>query len=166
MNIIEELEKIREALTGTVVATCDRLIEGLANPDSFKETSETEMVIPLYTDPYIFIGKKPAAVLFDEERVETKSWRDVYKVVLTRCNENPKNHDMLMYLRGKTAGKCRKFLADSPDGMARPLKIDEGLYGEVHYGSQTLMHILCNRILDYTGFDYSGISIVIKGNRL
>ena len=130
------------------VTAFDRLIEGLESPDSFEETDEIEMVIPLSADPYGFIGKKPSAVLFGEERVDVKSWRDVYKVALTRCNENPKCHDALMYLRGKTAGKCRVFLADKPDGMTRPLKIDEGLYGEVHYGSQALMRILCNRILD------------------
>jgi len=167
MNIIEELEKVRQSLSETVIAACDRLVEELENPSPESESKiiETPLTISLSTDPYIFIGKKPAAVLFDEERVETKSWRDVYKVVLTRCNENPKCHDMLMYLRGKTAGKSRIFLAESPNGMVRPVKIDEELYGEVQYGSQTLMHILCNRILDYTGFDYSGISIVIRGKR-
>ena len=162
MNIIEELEKVREYLTETVVTTIDQLIEGLESPDSFEETDEIETIIPLSADPYVFIGKKPAAVLFGEERVDVNSWRDVYKVALTRCNENSDSHDNLMYLRGKTAGKCRVFLADKPDGMTRPLKIDEELYGEVQYGSQALMRILCNRILDYTGFDYSGIGIVMK----
>ena len=122
-----------------------------------------EYTYPLNIEPYVFVGKKPAAVLFGEERVDVKSWCDVYRVILTRCNDNPEHHERLMYLRNKTAGKCRVFLSDNPIGMTRPLKIDEGLYGETHYGSQTLMHILCKRILDYTGFDYSGIKIALKG---
>jgi hypothetical protein len=40
-----------------------------------------------------------------------------------------------MYLRNKTAGKVRAFLSDRPDKMSRPLMIDDGLYGETHYGS-------------------------------
>ena len=165
MNIIKELEKVRESLNGTIITTINRLIEGLENPDSFTETAETEMAIPLYADPYVFIGKKPAAVLFGEERVEVKSWCEVCGVILARCNENPKCHETLMYLRNKVVGKCRVILSDSPDGMTKPLKIVEELYVETHYGSQTLMYILCNRILDCTDFDYSGINIVIRGKR-
>jgi len=67
-----------------------------------------------------------------------------------------------MYLRNKTAGKVRVFLSDKPDGMTRPLKIDEDMYAETHYGSQTLMHILVNRILIPARFDCSNISVVIK----
>jgi len=101
-------------------------------------------------------------VLFGEERVSVKSWREVYKVVLGRCNENPEHHERLMYLRNKTAGKVRVFLSDSPAGMIRPIRIDEDMYGETHYGSATLVHILCKRILEYTGFDYRNISVVLK----
>ena len=91
-----------------------------------------------------------------------KSWRDVYSIVLGRCNENPQHHEALMYLRDKLAGKCRVFLSGSPDGMSKALKIDEGLYGEVHYGSATLMHILCQKILAPVGFDISDIKVVIR----
>ena len=121
-----------------------------------------ERIWPLTTTPHYFIGTKPTAVLFSEERVEVKSWRGVYAAVIKRCNDDPKGHEKLMYLRNKTAGKVRKFLSDKPDGMSRSYKIDTDLYGEVHYGTETLMHILCKRILDYTGFDYRDISIVLK----
>lgn len=110
--------------------------------------------------PYLFVGKKPAAVLLGEERVDVKSWREVVSVILTRCNAE--RGDELMYLRNKVAGKVRVILADSPGGMRRPLKIADGMYMECQYGSQTLMYILKNLILDYTGFDYSNIQIVIK----
>jgi hypothetical protein len=89
----------------------------------------------------------------------------VYEVILKRCNQDKKYHEKLMYLRNKTAGKCRVFLSDKPDGMKRPLKIDDDLYGEIHYGTQTLIHILVNRILSPVGFDCFGISIAIKGRK-
>jgi hypothetical protein len=121
-----------------------------------------ERTYPLSAQPYIFVGRKPAAVLFGDERVEVKSWREVYAVIIGRCNQDPACHDMLLYLRNKAAGKVRAFLSDKPDGMTRPVKIDDGLYGEVHYGSQTLIYILTVRILDPVHFDYSNIYIVLK----
>jgi len=82
---------------------------------------------------HIFVGKKAAAVYFGQERVPVKTWRQVYAVILDRCNQQC--HDMLMYLRGRTAGKVRVFLSDKPDKMSKPLKIDENLWAESHYGS-------------------------------
>ena len=121
-----------------------------------------ERTYPLTSPTYLFVGQKPAAVLFGEERVEVKTWRQVYAVIIGRCNENPQSHERLMYLRNRASGKVRKFLSDKPDGMSKPYQIDTDLWGEIHYGSATLMHILINQILVYTGFDYSGISLVLK----
>ena len=84
------------------------------------------------------------------ELTNTRVMRDVWKGY------------MLMYLRHRAAGKCREFLSDSPAKMRRPVKIDENLYGEAHYGSETLIHILCKRILDPVHYDYSDIKVVIK----
>ena len=121
-----------------------------------------EITFSLSASPYLFVGKKPAAVIFGDERVDVKTWRGVYAAVMKRCNDIPAHHERRMYLRNKTAGKVRVFLSDKPDGMTRPHKIDTDLYGEVHYGSATLMHVMCQRILDPAGFDYSGIKIAIK----
>ena len=121
-----------------------------------------ERIYPLTSPTYLFVGTKPAAVLFGNERVEVKTWRQVYAVIIGRCNENPEHHERLMYLRNKAGGKVRLFLSDKPDSMSKPYRIDTDLWGEVHYGSSTLMHILINQILAYTGFDYSGISIALK----
>ena len=110
----------------------------------------------------MFINRKPTAVLFGEERVEVKTWTQVYATILKRCNSDPKHHEMLMYLRNKVSGKCRFFLSDKPDDMVRPVKIDEDMYGETHYGSATLMHILLNRVLSPTGFNLSNVRVVIK----
>ena len=121
-----------------------------------------KIVMPLTTATYMFVGRKPLAVMFGDERVEAKTWREVYSVIIGRCNSDPRCHDMLMYLRNKASGKVRMFLSDKPDNMSCSLKIDEDLYGEIHYGSATLMHILCIRILEPAHLDYSKISIVMK----
>lgn len=89
---------------------------------------KTEFAYFFSYETYLFIGKKAAAVIFGEERVDVKNWRGVFKLLLNRCNE--KHHDKLMYLRNKVSGKVRVFLSDKPDGMARPFKLDEELYAD------------------------------------
>ena len=102
-----------------------------------REQNKREYIFPFTAEPYIFIGKKPAAVFFGEERVDVKNWRDVLKLILTRCNE--KCHNDLMYLRNKVAGKVRVFISDKPDGMARPFMLDEDIYVDGgQYGVATL----------------------------
>jgi len=124
--------------------------------------SEYTYIMPLSVEPYLFIGKKPAAVMFGDERVEVKTWRGVYAAVMKRCNDDPECHERLMYLRDKVLGKARVFLSAKPDGITRPYKIDDAMYGEVQYGSATLMHILCERILYPAGFDYSYIKVALR----
>jgi hypothetical protein len=136
------------------------IIENKQN--SIIDFNKTEWIVPLTIDPHIFISKKPIAVLLNEERIEIKSWRQVYTLILKQCNKNEQHHKTLLYLRGKVSGKCRDFLSNSPDGMTCPVKIDEDMYAEVHYGSQTLMHILVQRILYPVNFDCSEVQIVIK----
>ena len=112
--------------------------------------------------PSIFVGKKPLAVFWGDERVPVKKWTSVYTVILQRCAQDPIYYDRLMYFRNKLAGKIRVFISDKPDGMTRPVEICDGLYGETHYGSQTLMHILVNIILKAIRYDASIISVEIK----
>ena len=111
--------------------------------------------------PSIFVGKKPVAVYFGDERVPVTKWTSVYKVIMQRCIQDPLYHDRLMELRNRLGGKVRVFISDKPDGMTRPMEICTGLYGETHYGSQTLMHILVNIILKAIRYDYSDISVEI-----
>jgi hypothetical protein len=114
----------------------------------------------MYKPPYYFIGTKPSAVMFGEERVDVKTWREVAGAILSQCNGE--RHDELMYLRNKVAGKVRRIFADSPNGMRRPLRIADDMYMESHYGSETMMYILKDLILKHTGFDCSNIQIVLR----
>jgi hypothetical protein len=119
-----------------------------------------ELTYPFSIHPSVFVGKKPTAVLFGDERVEAKTWRQVVRVILTRCNSE--QHEQLLYLRDKVHGKVRTILSASDSGMRRPLKIDGGLFFESHYGSATMLYILRDLILAYTEFDYGGIRIAVK----
>ena len=118
--------------------------------------------LPIYIHSSIFVGKKPVAVIFGEETEPAHTWTKVYKVILQRAIQDPIYYERLMNLRGRLAGKVRVFISDNPNYMTRAVKNADDLYGEAHYGSATLMHILVNIILKAMYYDYSFIKIVIK----
>ena len=121
---------------------------------------KNELLLSLSNETYFFVGKKPIAVLFGEERVIVKSWKNVFSVILDKCNQQC--HKRLMYLRNKVAGKVRVFISDKPDGLRSPIKIDDNLYAACGYGAATMMHILRDLLLSPAGFDYSNIRIAIR----
>ena len=160
MNTIAELKRIREDMIGAINVEFDRLLTKFGGENA--TGSESEYAYPFTVDTSAFIGKKPVAVLFGEERAEANTWRKVYIAIIKRCNADTQCHENLMYLRDKIAGKVRVFLSHSPNGMRCPLKIDEDMYAEIHYGTATLLYILRDRILAPAHFDYSNIKIAIK----
>ena len=160
--MVAEIEQTRQAMIGIINNTFDRLFISLENQQNDQSITSDEYIVPLTSNPSIFVGKKPAAVLFGEVRVETKTWKMVFETILNHCNQDPVYHSRLMDLRGKASGKVRVFLSKSTKGMRRPMKISEDLYAEIHYGSQTLMSILVNRILAPIHYDYSDIGIVLR----
>jgi hypothetical protein len=109
-----------------------------------------------------FIGRKPAAVLFGDERIEVKKWTDVYRLIYERVNQDPQGHEDLMYLRNKAIGKVRVFVSDLGNGMKRPMKVDDDLYIENCYGVETSFHIMLNCVLRYVRYDISDIKVVVK----
>ena len=115
-----------------------------------------------YAPAYLFIRKKPTAVLFGDERVSVKKWTDVYRLIYGRVNQNHQAHEDLMYLRNKVAGRVRVFISDSPAGMRKPLKVDEEIYVETHYGTETMWHLMVDLILRYVRYDLSDIKILVK----
>jgi hypothetical protein len=127
------------------------------------ETSMTERVLPLSINPVRFRKQKPIAVLFGEERVAVKTWGDVHTTVITHCIQDPVYHGKMMELRGRIAVKSKVFIAETSDGMKKKKKICDGLYTEVTYGSETLMHILVTRILSAIRYDCTNIYVVLNG---
>ena len=48
--------------------------------------------------------------------------------------------------------------------MRSPLKIEDNLYVETHYDTETLLKILTTRILDVIGYDYRDITITVRND--
>ena len=46
--------------------------------------------------------------------------------------------------------------------MRSPLPIDNAVYAETHYDTETLLKILIVRLIDQVGYGYSGIRIAVK----
>lgn len=125
----------------------------------------SEITVPLDTNPSMFVGTKPNAVIVGDVQHVVRSWHEVYEIVIGKCNADPRRHELLTNNLHWFQGNVRKFLSDSPNCMKRPLKVDENLWAETHYGSATLLHILVERILGPVGFDCSGIKIAFDPTR-
>lgn len=161
-NMTAELNRTRQHLLTLVNDIFNGLINKLENPNAVKSEASTELTIPLTANPNILIGKKAVAVVIGETRIPIKTWREAFKEIMSHCLQNPVYYDRLLGLRGRIAGKERVFVSGKPDTMKRPLRIGEDFYFETHYGTETLMHILVNRILAAIRYDCSAITIVFK----
>ena len=156
-----EIEKFRTMMIAHVNNSADELIHAVLNDDdSFRIQRELEY--PLDTMPAIFKGKKPAAVIFNGERVAVKTWHNIFVEILMRCNADDKAHATLMELRNRIAGRKRIIVSDKSDNMVRPFALSDGLYVEAYFDTEWLFRILTKHILDVVGYDYSGITVAVK----
>ena len=81
-------------------------------------------------------------------------------MILTDCYASCS--DNLCKLRGILFGRYRLLLADTPDGMDQPIKIAEDMFFEGKLGTETLLHVITERILIPVGYDPKGISIRLR----
>ena len=170
-KMIELVRNFRADLIQEINLRCDDMIQQIRetkDSDSDREDKEKkwfESMYPLSSPPGIFKGKKTTGVLFpDETRENVHTWKKVAEVILKRCNADPNIHNKLLELRGKVAGRERILLSNSGETMHSPVQIDEKLYVETHYDTETLLKILTVRILQPVGYDYSGIKIAIRND--
>jgi hypothetical protein len=170
-NVIFEIKQAKKVLMNAVNGSFNNLIAVLSNEqagskhDDYTQTASVlpmERIVPITIHPSTFIGTKPVAVIINGERIDALKWTSVYNKIIMSCNQDPVYHDKLLYLRGRTSGKVRTFVSSTSESMTRPIKIDENLFIESHYGSQTLMHILLNRILEPIGYNYTKIQVILK----
>ena len=163
-EILLEIERLRGDVTAMINRNADALREQVLKNYGETESSPTfERIYPLASTPSIFKGTKPIAVLFGEEEAAVKTWREVYAVILRRCDAE--KHEQLMELRGKIAGRDRIILAAAPEGMKRPIQICEEMYAESFFDSESLTRVLTSLILTPVGFDYTGIKISVRPGR-
>jgi len=169
MDTIQELQNYRTQLIQEINLFFDGMIQNLRTEqlpsESVAEVREYESIYPLTAATGIFKGKKPTGVRFaDGTRIDVPTWKKVVEVILHKCNSNPLKHKELEKLCGKVSGRERVFLANKPDNMRSPIQIDNNLYLETHYDTETLLRIITTRILDPIQYDYTGITIAIRND--
>lgn len=162
---MEQIRRIREkqdqlitlinATFDEIVAELERTTQGTQNYES-----DYESIYPI-TNTAGFKGKKPIAVLFQEERIITPTWKSVVEKILTEVMKNEENKNRIMSLRDKLYGRVRNRISESEEGMRSAIKLEENLYIETHYDTETLMKLLL-QILDEIKYDYNKIKIIIK----
>ena len=156
---LSQLEMLRSELHSMVDARVDRSIQHILTSSVLEESP----TLPLHTDPSVFKGKKPEAVLFPNgQSVRTTTWKSAVLAILQDCNADPTMHTYLTELRGKVMGRQRTILAASPEKMHAPLEIDKELYMESYYDTASLLYVLKNRVLDEVGYNYSGICVQLR----
>lgn len=169
MEIMQELLRQRSRLL-QLLETTDAMIEQCrsASPAQPTDTPQiplnpNEQLCSLCESPAFFKGKSVAAVLFpDGTRVEASTWKKFVEIVMRRCNSDPAKHNLLMGMRDCTPGRSRQLLSRVPDNMRSPLMIDDQLYMESHYDTETLLKIMLTRILEPVEYDYHGIYVVLR----
>lgn len=114
-------------------------------------------IASLGSDTAFLKGRKPVSVIFaDGREVQAKKWKDVAKSILQDCDRDPKMHDEMMFLRQRVAGRERFLLCDDPCVMDTPIRINDKLYFESYFDTETLLHHM-KRILTIVGYDCNGI---------
>jgi hypothetical protein len=156
-----KIEEARVQMLAAVNRSIDSLIARVKSgePLTDADISTLETAYPLGIDSALFKGTKPTAVYFGDEKVEVKTWRNVFVLVLQRCADIPTHRDRLMHLRNRIMGRSRIFLSDKPDGMDFPIQIADGIYAEMDFDTEWLIRVLTNEILDNAHYDYSHISV-------
>lgn len=169
MDVITELQTLREELIREIDAKIDQMIEKLqreqpeAPQREYVPARNYESIYPLSIGTGIFKGKRPTGVIFPNgERVESPTWKKVMEEILKDCCKDQTKLQLLLNLRGKILGRNRVLLGSETGKMRSPIKIDDALYVETHYDAETLLRILTTRILDEVGYDYSRIQIAVK----
>lgn len=158
---LQVIETVREELLAMVNKKIDNLIQKIHNNNSDLTYENMEYKHSLRSNPYIIKGKKPVAVEFpDGQRINIEKWISAAELIMKYCNKDKECHERLMQIRGRIAGKQRVLISSNPESMTLPIKIDEELYFEAKFDTETLFNVITKRILDAAGFDYSGIIIV------
>lgn len=151
-ELLSECEYINDKIRRYINSQCDNL--------KMKITGEELIPTPIYLDdPHIFIGSKPIKLIIGTEEYAVSKWREVTFILLSEINKA--HYDEIREIADRYRGKCRIILGSSGIGMDNPMKIDDDLYFEGHFGVEaTITHLL--RICRYTGFDTRKILVSIR----
>ena len=159
----EFIENLRHELHTLV----DENIENMLNRLENNMTGQAESILSLSAMPAFFKGKKPISIMLsDGNEIMTKKWKQVVSAILHDCNSDKIMHNRLSEICGKVYGRERVLLSADTQGMDAPIKIDEGIYFESKFDTETLLKVLTERVLKPIGYDYSHIRIKITDPKL
>lgn len=167
-DILRQLNSLRTFLIREINHQIDGIIRAggapRRNPSNLRENSrqivasEGTMSIGLHGDINTLRGTKPTLVKCDGDAIPVNSWKQAFAAVLEICNRQEHYHEALLAARNGTMGRSRKVIADSPQGMLSPLKVDDSLYVETNFSTEALLKLLRDRILNRIDFDSYSIS--------
>lgn len=162
MDLISDIREKQNEIIMIVNTLFDELVKEVANiqAEQSEPTNDFENILPL-SNTKIFKGKKPIAVLFGENRIIAPTWKVVVEIILKEVLKQEDMKEKLYNLRDKLLGRKRIRLSKSPDEMRKPLKLEENLYIETHYDTETLMNLLL-QILNDISYNYNNIKIAIR----
>lgn len=141
----------------------NRAIDSLYGIRQEVTVDEKENILLFSTYPAFFKSKKPVSVLFPDGReVMTKTWKQVVVTLLQDCNSDELMHKHLSEISGKVFGRDRTIIGKDTTGMDAPLRVDDGIYFESKFDTESLLKVLTERVLNVVGYDYTGIYIKLK----
>ena len=157
----------------TILATLEIMAPKLRSIIADMESAEAEgrgqqpppfeEIYSLSMGPAFFKGKRPESIIFPNgKQVATSTWKKFVAAMMEDCNKNENRHNTLMMMRNWVQGRDRTLLGKSAEKMRSPIMIDDGLYLETHYDTESLLRITTERILKAVGYDYSGIKVKIR----
>lgn len=157
---MQEIEQSRVQMHQLIDREYDLFLQKLLDGIDEQSGNPLFSYTSIAADPASLKGRKPLSLILPDGReLETHTWRQVVSGVLWHCNEDPVIHHRLMQMRDRVSGKQRIILGASPESMDVPLKLDDGLYMECKYDTETLLRVLRDRVLKDAGCDCSGFVI-------
>lgn len=150
-ELLKELERMRMKMIRSINCDYDNL--------RMKLTGEEVVPAPIHMDnPNRFIGTKPVKLYIGSDEFSVSKWSEV--AYFTLCKLNAERHEEIREVAGRFSGKKRKILGNSADAMDRALKIDEDLYFELHFGTESMLTLLL-KICKYVDFDIDDILVSV-----
>ena len=156
------ISELRSAMHESIDQMCDSFLKKILEDDQQSSISGKSFATTrfLKDDSSYFKSRKPISVILsDGEKINASNWKKVVEAILGDCNRDDEFHEKLLSLRNRIWGRNRVILSDKNIGMDIPLKIDDDLYFEAKFDTQSLLKVLKNRVLDVVGYDYSKIRI-------
>lgn len=157
---VNEIENMRKELHELIDERCNQLIVAVLGGEVKLEST---LVLPLSYTPSYFKGKKPIAIEFSDGReIETPTWKKVVTAIMQDCNSTEQGYKNLRAISGKVSGKQRLLLDANPNEMDVPLKIDEDLFLEGKFDTESLIRVMNKLVLDVVGYDYGKVNVKIR----